>query len=250
MAVNKVSSENGAAGVYDGEKTPPFRWDDSGNVVLSVFRLVSHAGRKSMVFLECGKQHVGELRRAATSAPGDATGRDIVAIPVVDGQRFDAYACPGLGAVHKVVLTDVDTRMIAGTRNSEDDDIAGTQIASCDSPAGTGLIAADAGNGNAVAGAGPVDQSGAVEAPGRRSSAGNIGAAELAFGRGGYGGAGSGRYLCRRRGGAIVLFAAAGGHEHGCTQEQQGKKTKQGVNTKCRHGSPAEVERIMNSCRT
>lgn len=180
---------------------------------------------------------------AERSASRHAAGRDVVAVPVVDGEGFDANACPWLWAVNEVVLPDVDAGVIAGTRNAEHDDVARPQTAAGNALSDAGLIAADAGNGNAVGGAGPVDEAGAVEAAGGRGAAGNVGAAELTFGCGGYG--------CSAAGGDAVrlmvvwpvgLFTAACGHEKGHAQKQQRKIPIQGMSAMSRHDGPAGVE--------
>ena len=183
-----------------------------------------------------------EKREAKRSAPGDAPGRDVVAIPVVDGERFNAHAGPGLGTVNETVLTDVDARVIAGARNAENHDVAGAQTAAGNAFAHAGLIAADAGHGNAVACAGPVHEAGAVEAAGGRGSAGYVGTAELAFGRGGDGrtAAGSGARLLIGR--SVGLFAAASGHEKGHAQKNQRNIPIEGMIAMCRHDGPAGVE--------
>lgn len=176
------------------------------------------------------------------SAAGYTTCRDIVAVPVADGKRFNTYPRSGLGTVHKVVLTDVNARVISGTRNPEHHNVAGAEVAAPDALSGTGLIPADAGNGNAVSGTGPVDKAGAVETSGGRSAPGNIGATKLTLGCGSYGRTAARRGLRGIVGGAIRLFAAGGRHKQGRTQKQKGKEAKQRMSTKCRHGSPAGVK--------
>lgn len=181
-------------------------------------------------------------REANRSASGDAPGRDVVAIPVVDGERFDAHAGPGLGTVDETVLADVDARVIAGARNAENHDVAGAQTAAGNAFARAGLIAADAGHGNAVAGAGPVHESGAVEAARRRGAAGHVGTAELTFGRGGDGRAAAGNGAGLLIGRSVGLFAAASGHEKGHAQKKQRNIPIEGMIAMCRHDGPAGVE--------
>lgn len=177
---------------------------------------------------------------------GNAARRDVIAVPVVDGKRFYAHPGAGLGAVHEVVLPDVDAGVVAGTGNPEDYDVSGAQTVAGNALTGIGLIAADAGNADAVAGAGPVHETGAVESLGGRGSAENIRTAELTFCRGGDGcSAAAGRIDLRS--GVLVrsigLFAAAGGQNHGCAQKQQWKESGKGGDAKCRHGCPAELSR-------
>ena len=183
-------------------------------------------------------------REVKRSAPGDASGRDVVAIPVVDGERFNAHAGPGLGTVNETVLADVDARVVAGARNAENHDVAGAQAAAGNAFARAGLIAADAGHGNAVACAGPVHEAGAVEAARGRGSAGYVGTAELTFGRGGDGrtAAGSGARLLISR--SVGLFAAASGHEKGHAQKKQRNIPIEGMIAMCRHDGPAGVESV------
>ena len=177
------------------------------------------------------------------SAPRHSAGRDVVAVPVVDGKGLDAHAGPGLGAVNEVVLADVDARVVAGTRNAEDDDIARAQTATGNALSYAGLIAADAGHGNTVAGTGPVNEAGTVETAGRRGAAGNVGTAELTFGRGGYGSTAAGGDISRLTViGPVGLLTAASGHEKGHAQKKQRKIPIQGMSAICRHDGPAGVE--------
>lgn len=178
------------------------------------------------------------------SAPCYAPGRDVVAVPVVDGKRLDAHTCSGLGAVHEVVLTDIDAGVVAGAGNSEHHNVARAQAVAGNAPAYAGLIAADAGHGNAVLGTGPVHESGAVESAGGGGAAGNIGAAELALGRGGYGCTAAGGNVHRLSvAGSVGLLAAARSHEKGHAQKQQRKIPIQGMSAKSRHDGPAGVEK-------
>ena len=180
------------------------------------------------------------------SASGDASGGDVVAVPVVDGKGFDAHAGTGLGTVHEVVLTDVDAGMVAGTGNAENDDVAGTEAAARDALTGICLVPADARNADAVAGAGPVDESGTVEALGRGRTAEDVRTAELTFCRGGNGCAAAAGDAGLRSvvGGSVGLFSAACGHEHGCAQNQKGEDAEKRTGAKCRHGCPAGFEQI------
>ena len=185
---------------------------------------------------------------AATDGPlsGNAACGDVVAVPVVDGKRFYAHPGAGFGAVNEVVLADVDARMVAGAGNAEDHNVAGAQAVAGDALTGIGLIAADAWNADAVGGAGPVHESGAVEALGWGGSAEDVRATELTFGRGGDGCSAAAGHADLRGGIAvrtIGLFAAACGQNHGCTKKQQRKESGKGGESKCRHGCPADLSR-------
>lgn len=112
---------------------------------------------------------------------GDAAACDKMFAPVVDGKRFDANAGSWLGAMDKLVLPEVDARMVARPRDLEYDDIPGTQVRTFDLDADLGLILAHARYPHTVSGAGPVDQPGTVKARGRGVAAVSVGAAKLAL---------------------------------------------------------------------
>lgn len=174
------------------------------------------------------------------SAARYTTGRYIVAVPVADGKRFDAYAGSGLRTVNEVVLSDVDAGVIARPGNSEHHDVAGAKTAARNALACAGLIATDAGNVDAVSGTGPVHETGAVEAFGRRGASGNVGAAQLTFGRGGNGRAAAGGNAALLRIGRSVGLLAAARH---CDQSREEKQKKeaamQSMDVRSRHGDPA-----------
>ena len=178
------------------------------------------------------------------SASGHASGRYIIPIPVLNGKGFNAYARPGLGTVHEVVLSDVYAGVISGAGNSEYHNIAGTKISARNFFSDGGLFPADSRDGNAVSGAGPIDKTGTVKALGRRRAAKHIGTAKLAFCRGGDGRAAAGGVMLRLSvGWPVGLFAAAGQHEKSRAQKQQRKAPTQGTNLIGHHEDPAGVER-------
>lgn len=186
----------------------------------------------------------GGIRRTERSADSacHAAGRDVVAIPVFDGQRFDAYAGTRLGTVNEAVLADIDAGVVAGARDAEHDDVAGTQTAPRNTSSHAGLITADTRHVDAVSGAGPVDETGTVESLGRGRTAGNIGTAELTLGRGGNGGTAGGNTALRAVGRPVGLFSAGGKKEKRRPENQQSKTPEQRRKA-CRHGDPAGVEK-------
>ena len=190
------------------------------------------------------RQDAGSLRNC--SATRYAAGRYVIAVPVVDGQRLDAHAGPGLGTMHEVVLADVDAGVIARARNPEHHDIAGAETAARNTLTDARLVSTDTGNSNAVSGTGPVDETGAVESFGRGGAAGNVGTAELAFGRGRNGRTAAGSHAALLRiGRAVGLFAAACHHQKGREQNQQQKAAMQSMSARCRHGDPAVVLNVQ-----
>lgn len=198
--------------------------------------------------VEGSGQDEGDVRRAERSSDSacHAAGRDVIAVPVFDGQRFDAHAGARLGTVNEAVLADIDAGVVAGTRDAEHHDVSRAQAASGNALSHAGLITADARHVDAVSGAGPVDETGAVEASGRGRTAGNIGTAELALGRGGNGGAAGGNTALRAVGRPVGLFSAGGKKEKRRPENQQRKTPEQGRKA-CRHGDPAGVEKRIIS---
>ena len=164
------------------------------------------------------------------------SGRDVVAIPVAHRQRFNAHAGAGLWAVNEAVLSHINAGMVAGTGNTEHHNVAGTQTAPRDASAHGSLISADARHVNAVAGAGPVHKAGAVEPLGRGRATGNVGAAELTFGRGGNGGAAGAYAALRTVLRSVGLLSAGRKKQKGGAEHEERKTPEQREKAGFRHG--------------
>lgn len=117
----------------------------------------------------------------------DAPPCDVMLFPVHVVKRIQAYARARLRTVYESPSAYVDAGMIVEPRDLEYDDISRAQVRPVDFAAGIGLIVADSGNGDAVAGARPVHEAGAVEAALGRDAAAAVGPAYLAPGGCGYG---------------------------------------------------------------
>ena len=113
----------------------------------------------------------------------NASSAYIVAAPVVDIKGLHADLGAGFGAVYEVALADVDTGMIAGTRDTEDHDIPGAQIVASYLGPCSGLIPAYAGDRDAMSAVTPEHESRTVESAGGGGAAVNIRSSDLSQGR-------------------------------------------------------------------